>query len=167
MKTVAPFVRSPYNYDMNQAGDDSGLDCQDKSLTQQHMKDECDINVLVKRFVVSGEIPQLQIPPLQGDFTNALSYQEVLNLTVDANRSFMQLPADVRNRFGNDAGEFVNFCSQESNRDEMRRMGLWSPEAAARFDQEQKEAQDLIQEGKAARTAKKAPPEGGGKGGAD
>lgn len=160
-KPVAPFVRSPYNYDMNEASDQHGLKCEDKSLAQQHMADECDINKLVERFVVRGEIPTLALPPLQGDFTEAPTYQEALNLMVEAQKSFMALPADVRGRFQNDPGQFVEFCSNEGNRDELRRMGLWSPEAAARFDAQQKEAQDLITEGKAARAAKKPPAKGG------
>lgn len=143
MTIQAPFVRSPYNYDMNKAGDESGLRCQDKSLTQQHLADECNINILVERFVVSGEMPQLKVPPLQGDFTEAPTYQEALNLMLEANQSFMQLPAKIRSRFDNDAGQFVAFCSDEGNRDEIRRMGLWSPEANAAFELKAQTQRDL------------------------
>lgn len=139
----APFVRSPYNYDMNDAGDESGLKCQDKTLAQQHMKDECDINVLVERFVVTDELPTLKAPPMQGDFTEAPTYQEALNLMIEAQRSFMQLPAKTRNRFENDPAQFVDFCSDERNRDEMRVMGLWSPEANAAFELKAQTQRDL------------------------
>lgn len=142
-KMKPPFVRNPYNYDTNQAGDESGLKCLDKSLAQQHMADECDINKLVERFVVTGEIPALEAPPLQGDFTNAPTYQEALNLMVEANRSFMQMPAKIRSRFENDPGQFVNFCSEEANRDELRLMGLWSREANAAFELKAQTQRDL------------------------
>lgn len=135
MDVKPPFVRSPYNYNMNEASDASGLKCQDKTLAQQHMADECDINKLVERFVVTGELPQRSLPPLQGDFTNIPTYQEALNLMIEANQSFMQLPANVRNRFENDPGQFVAFVSDEANRDEMRRMGLWSKEAVQAFEE--------------------------------
>lgn len=141
MKTT--FVRSPYNYDMNQAGTESGLECKDKTLTQQHMADECDINKLVERFVVTGEIKQLEMPPLQGDFTKIPTYQEALNLMIEANKSFMAMPAKVRNRFENDPGQFIDFCSNEQNRDEMRQMGLWSPEANAAFELKAQTQRDL------------------------
>lgn len=141
MKT--PFVRSPYNYNMNEAGDESGLKCQDKTLTQQHMADECDINKLVERFVVTGEIPTLRMPPMQGDFTRAPTYQEALNLMVEARQSFMRLDAKVRSRFDNDPALFVDFCSDEANRDEMRQMGLWSPEANAAFELKAQTQRDL------------------------
>ena len=134
-----------YDYDTNAAGDESALKCEDKSLTQQHMAEECDINVLVKRFVVTGEIPQVTMPPLTGDFENVPTYQEALNLMVAAQKSFMQQPAEVRAKFDNDPARFVDFCSDEKNRDELRKMGLWSPEAAARFELEAQTAADLAE----------------------
>lgn len=164
-----PFVRSPYNYDMNDAGDDAGLKCTDKSLTQQHLADECDINKLVERFVVTGEIPQRSMPPLQGDFTNAPTYQEALNLMIEAKQSFMQLDAKMRARFDNDPALFIDFCSDEANRDEMRQLGLWSPEAVAAFElkaQTQKEldaanAADAAELRRIRKKAKNDPPAGG------
>lgn len=138
-----PFLRTPYNYDTNKAGDESGLECKDKSLTQQSGAEECDINYLVERFTVTGEMPQLSMPPLQGDFTEVLDFQGAMNKIVEANSSFMQLPAKIRSRFENDPGQFVAFCSDEKNRDELRQMGLWSPEANARFAAQARAAQDL------------------------
>lgn len=143
MKQQTPFLRSNWNYDRNEASDESGLKCQDKSLTQQHPKDECDINKLVERFVVRGEIPQLIMPPLQGDFTDAPTYQEALNLMVEAKQSFMALDAKVRARFDNDPAQFVDFCSNQDNADEIRRMGLMSREALERFELQAQTQRDL------------------------
>lgn len=139
----APFLRSNYNYDTNQAGDESGLKCEDKSLAQQHMKDECDINKLVERFVVRGEIPQLVMPPMQGDFTEAPTYQEALNLMVEARHSFMALEAKIRSRFDNDPAKFVDFCSNPENADDVRKMGLMSREAIAAFELKAQTQKDL------------------------
>lgn len=126
-----PFVRSPYNYDMMEASNEAGIDCPEPTLTQQHMKDECDINVLVDRFVVTGDMPQRTMPPLQGDFTEIPSYQEALNLMRAADLAFMALPAKIRNQFENDPGQFVEFCSNELNREELKKMGLLRPEEPA------------------------------------
>lgn len=164
-KIVLPYLRATtYGYDTNAAGDESALKCQDKSLAQQHLKDECDINVLVKRFVVTGEIPQMLMPPMQGDFTNAPTMQEALNLMVEANRAFMQHPAEVRARFENDPAKFVEFCSDEKNRDQLRQWGMWSPEANARFELEAQTAADLAKANQEAakelRELKKQTPKG-------
>jgi len=156
MKPVVPFMRTPYNYDTNQASNESGLDCKDKSLAQQHKAQETDINFIVKRYTQTGELPNLTMPPLRGDFTGIGSYQDALDLMVLARESFQAMPAEVRSRFTNDPGNFVDFCSDENNRDELRKMGLYSPEAAARFAQQDQETRDLVEAGKAAKEAAKA-----------
>lgn len=155
-KIVAPFLRTPYNYDTNTAGDESGLECLDKSLAQQHQEEESNINNIVKRFTQTGELPQRTMPPMQGDFQDAPDFQAAMDLVVEARMAFMQHPADVRARFNNDPAQFVDFCSNEQNRDEMRKMGLWSPEAAASFAKQEANKADLIREGEAARAASKA-----------
>lgn len=169
-KIVPPFLRTAHNYDVDQVSDETGLECKDKSLAQQHMKDDCDINILMERYIVTGEIRQLATPPLQGDFTNTQTYQEALNLMIQARQSFEALPAKVRSRFDNDPALFVDFCSQEENRDEMRQMGLWSPEANAAFVLKAQTQKDLDAANAAdaaeLKALKKAQPPTGGKGGA-
>jgi len=49
MKSKPPFVRSPYNYDTNEASDESGLDTGQEGGAKQNFKDECDINTMAKR----------------------------------------------------------------------------------------------------------------------
>lgn len=156
-KITAPFLRTPYNYDTDAASDESGLKCMDKSLAQQHLKEEVDINNIVATFTRTGQLPQHAMPPLQQDFSERVfSFQDAMDLVVAARESFQAMPAEVRARFQNDPGQFVDFCSKEENRDEMRKLGLWNDQAVARHAQEQAEAQTLIQEGKAARAAKTA-----------
>lgn len=156
MKPAIPFLRTPYNYDTNQAGDECGLACKDKSLAQQHMAEETDINFIVKRYTQTGELPNRAMPPLRGDFEGITSYQDALDLMVAARESFQAMPAEVRSRFDNDPAQFVDFCSNEANRDDLRKWGLYSPEAAARYAQQAQETQDLVEAGKAAREAAKA-----------
>ena len=148
-KPIPPFLRTPYNYDTEHASNESALECKDPSRAQQHMVDDTDINKLMQRYMVTGEMPQLTVPPLQGDFSNVLSYQDSLNLMIEARQSFEALPAQVRARFNHDPGEFVAFCSSEANRDEIRQMGFYSPEALKRY-------QDALDAQKAAQEADKA-----------
>lgn len=119
-----PFVRTAYNYDMNEAGDESGLECKDPTLAQQQFKDEVDINNLVEKYKLNGEMPQLEKLPEYGDFTGIFDYQTAMNAIVAADRDFMSLPAKLRIRFNNDPNEFVNFFADESNRDEAIKLGL-------------------------------------------
>ena len=70
MATKGVFLRSPYNYDMDEASDLSGLRCEDESLAIQSARDETDINTIVRRFGLTGELPGDFDMPQSGDFTN-------------------------------------------------------------------------------------------------
>jgi phage internal scaffolding protein len=123
---MSVFLRTPYNYDVNEASDFSALFCEDPSLAQQHAKDECDINTIVKRFGLTGELPSGVRAPTYGDFTDATDYHTALNAVIAADAAFMQLPADIRTRFNNDAGAFVDFVSDDNNRAEAEKLGIVS-----------------------------------------
>ena len=120
----APFIRNPYNYDMNKASDESGLKCLDKTRTQQHHKDECDINTIVRRFALTGQLPDNIRIPKYGDFDVVNDYHSAMNAVATANEAFDALPAAIRTKFQNDPGAFVDFCSDEANREELIKMGL-------------------------------------------
>lgn len=128
------FLRTPYNYDTTEASDASALSCPEPSLAQQHMKDECDINTILRKFSITGQLPENVRMPQYGDFVDAMDYQSSLNAIKAAQESFMQLPADIRSRFDNDAGAFVDFCSNAENYDEAAKLGLVLPKAQAVSD---------------------------------
>jgi hypothetical protein len=121
------FVRSPYNYDADEASLESGLVCEDKTRAQQSFKDECDINTIVKRFGVGYDMPEGVRPPTFADFEEVFDFQSAMNAVVEADRSFMALDADTRARFNNEPARFVAFCSDSKNLDEMRSLGLAVP----------------------------------------
>jgi len=131
MSKSAVFLRTPYNYDVMEASDLSGLVCEDPSLAQQHAKDECDINTIVRRFGLTGELPSGVKAPQYGDFTDTTDYHTSLNVVRAADAAFMQLPADVRSRFNNDPGALVDFVSDDNNRAEAEKLGLVLPTAAS------------------------------------
>ena len=118
------FVRNPYNYDKDEVSDNTGLECKDPSLAQQHMKDECDINVIVERFGVTGQIPVRAIEPSYGDFSGVNDYHTALNKIKAAEAEFMALPAKLRARFDHDPNALLNFLENEANRDEAIELGL-------------------------------------------
>lgn len=118
------FVRNPYNYDMALASEESGLACKDPSLAQQHMKDECDINVLVERFGVTGSMPVAPLEPSYGDFSGVGDYHTALNKIKAADEAFMALPAKIRAKFDHDPNALLNFLQNEENRDEAIQIGL-------------------------------------------
>lgn len=108
----------------------------DKDMAIQSAKEECDINVIVRRFGLTKVLPDVPLPPTYADFTEAGDFRESMEAIRMAKESFMQLPADVRSKFRNDPGAFVDFCSDPENLDEMREMGLAVPKEAKREPQE-------------------------------
>lgn len=99
------------------------------SLTRQDQKDEADINYLLKNFGVTGLMPRGIRVPTYGDFTGIDDYQTALDAIRSAEGEFMKLPAGLREQFRNDAGAFVDFCSDPANLEEMRNLGLAVPAA--------------------------------------
>lgn len=127
-RTPRVFLRTPFNYNMNTAGDESGLHCTDKTRTQQHFAEEVDINTIVRRFNLTGELPKDIRMPVFQDFTDIYDFHSAMNAVTQAREAFDKMPASVRTRFHNDAAEFVQFCTNDENLGEARKMGLVPPE---------------------------------------
>lgn len=126
-KVQTVFLRTPFNYDRDAASDESGLSCGEPSRAVQSAAEEADINTIVKRFGLTGKLPNNVRMPQYGDFTGIGSYQEALNAVIAADQAFMTMPAHVRERFHNDPAAFVEFCGKEENRAEAEKMGLVVP----------------------------------------
>lgn len=126
-----PFLRSEYNYDMQEASLESSLVCPEPTLAKQAFADECDINTIVRRFNVTGELPANIRMPSYGDFTGVFDFHTAMNAVAQAHESFEAMPAEIRARFHNNPQEFVEFCADENNRAEARKMGLVPAEELA------------------------------------
>lgn len=119
-------------YDLDAVPISGGLDCSgDKIMTQQSFKDECDINVIMRRFGLDGQLPVGVRMPTYMDFEGVFDFQSAMLAIIAARDSFAQMPARVRARFNNDPQAFVEFCSDDANRKEAEALGLVPPEAVA------------------------------------
>lgn len=123
------FVRSAYNYDTAKASDESALTCPEPTLTQQHFANECDINTIVKRFGLTGQLPENIRMPTYTDYEGIFDFHTAMNAIAKANEAFDAMPADVRTRFNNNPGDFVAFCLDDNNRQEAIKLGLVPPPA--------------------------------------
>lgn len=123
------FVRGENNYDVDAASNEAGLFCPEDSLTRQSFAEEADINTLVKRFGLTGQMPEAVSFPTYGDFSQVMDYQSALNMVLEADDAFMSLPAETRARFGNQPGELLRFLEDPQNRSEAEKLGLVVPKA--------------------------------------
>lgn len=103
------------------------VECLDPTMAKQSFKDECDINTIVKRFGLTGELPQNFRSPSYADFTDVVDFQSALNAVRSAGEAFMEMPAELRAKFLNDPQRLVEFVSKEENRDEAVKLGLVAP----------------------------------------
>lgn len=119
------FLRAPFNYDVDAASKEVELVCDpEESVTQQQFKDECDINEIVRRFGLTGEMPDDFRAPVSGDFTGVSDFQSAMQAVRAAQEAFNSLPAEVRAEFSNDPQRMMDFLSNEKNRERALELGL-------------------------------------------
>lgn len=123
MKTV--FVRTAYNYDADAVSKETGIAIDpDESVVQQQFAEEVDINTIVRRFGLTGELPNGINMPVSGDFTGVTDFHTAMNLIRQSEAAFAELPGEVREKFGNDPARVISFLDDEKNREEAIRLGL-------------------------------------------
>lgn len=134
---IQPEIRTMYNYDRDAISDMTATTCEPETRTQQQFKDECDINIIMERFGVTGEMPTNIRPVLGDDYDEVFDFQTAMNIVRKAEEAFMEMPAGVRARFNNNPGIFAQYFENEDNRLEAEKLGLVLP----RPKEEPKEAQ--------------------------
>lgn len=109
----------PYLYGFNQSGQES--------MTRQSEKDEADINVVMERFMRTGQLPLTKNPVFQqAQFGNASApqYDQALMIVKQAKEAFSQLPADLRHEFHNDPYKLQKFLLDPKNDQRAVELGL-------------------------------------------
>lgn len=107
-----------------------------RSRTKQAPKDDADINKLVSRYRDrdAADARNMRVPldptvirsrtPIFGDFTLVKDFHSTQEAIVQFNREFMRLPANLREKFGNNSENLANFLSDPENHEEAVKLGL-------------------------------------------
>lgn len=98
--------------------------CSKGDRTHQSFKDECDINKVIKRYKLTGTVPQHQIPPDYSDYSNLGEYQDALNIVATANTMFEGLPFEIRKKFHHDPNQLIAFVSDPANQAQAVELGI-------------------------------------------
>lgn len=113
-------VRDAYN-----AYKDPGVSFEgDPGMTDQSQTEDCDVNKIVDRFMKTGVLPGVDVERVYGDFSAVTDYHQAMNVISHAQQQFEGLDAKVRKRFGNDPAEFLAFCNDPKNAQELVKLGL-------------------------------------------
>lgn len=98
--------------------------------TKQSFKKECDINNIVAFYKKKGVIAHLNPAKPRYGFAPSVDYVDALQLVIDAEQSFNDLPSEVRKRFDNDPAAFLEFVENPENDAELVKLGLANAPAA-------------------------------------
>jgi len=97
------------------------------TMTKQEFIAESDINNIVRDFT-PRVMAELTLRTLQAggfdELPDNLDYQQALEIAGSAQNTFATLPAQVRKRFDNDPGKFLQFMQDPANQDEAIKLGL-------------------------------------------
>lgn len=125
-KGLSRKCRFPYDEDYYPSS--FGLEGFEPTLTKQSDAPAADINTIVKRWMNDGVLPQNLNKGLAQfvDVSEVPDYRGCLDLVIQAQQTFNELPSAVRERFQNDPAAFLDFVHNPANIDEMVRLGLAS-----------------------------------------
>lgn len=117
-------LRKPFHYDVAAASAAAQTFVSSETKTQQQDRDAADINQIVRRFGLTGQLPRPKSLPEYGDFSAVIDFQGAMQELRRSTESFQELPALVRDRFSNDPSKFMLFLQDPDNVDEARKLGL-------------------------------------------
>lgn len=98
----------------------------DEVITQQHTKQESDINFIVERFTIRNEpLPVSSFQPTYGDATGAEDLATAIELAQDAHARFeREIPIAVREAVGHDPVRLLEALSNEAETEALVKRGL-------------------------------------------
>lgn len=100
-----------------------------ESKTQQHFEKEADVHNIIKAYDRTGLIANVNKGVAQyGDFSEVNEYRECLDFVNRATSNFAELPSEIREKFGNNPGEFFEFATNPENEKAMVELGLANAE---------------------------------------
>lgn len=97
--------------------------------TQQHFANEVNINQIMAKYERTGFLTdptkRATREAIFGTIVNQnMSYHDMVNHQNEVYEEFMQLPSQIRKRFGNDPHNLIEFLSHSKNKDEAQKLGL-------------------------------------------
>lgn len=95
------------------------------SAADPQYKEECDINYVVSR-ALRGSVPDHLVKPsgTYGDVSEYTDFAHMMDIVNRGTTAFMDVPSQIRARFGNDPSAFYKFVTDPSNSEELVKLGL-------------------------------------------
>lgn len=91
---------------------------------KQSMKDDCDINKIMAKFQRTGAITHFNRHSPKYGFATSQDFADSMRIITSAQEMFNDLPSEIRTKFHNNPGEFLEFVQNPDNASEMETLGL-------------------------------------------
>lgn len=131
-KSVRPLIRTPYDGTAEAFSLASGIsfpEPKDEPFSAlQSDLDQCDLNKIVERQDLAA-FERFSDRVHKGhyvDLGKLPDFQTSLQIVIDAEEAFLDLPASLRKKFDNDPAEFLAFVEQ-ADRADLAELGLLDP----------------------------------------
>lgn len=95
-----------------------------KGRAQQQFKDDCNINIIMKRYQKTGAIDHYAKYGQEYGQASPVTLHEAMNIITRAQTMFNELPSTVRNRFDNSPQDFLAFVQDGKNAEEAKALGI-------------------------------------------
>ncbi|AXH75876.1 MAG: internal scaffolding protein [Microviridae sp.] len=94
-----------------------------ESRSNQSDKDSCDINVILRQYIRTGQLPPPKTTPSYVDLTLQPDLHKAVNMYGAAMSVYYELPVDIQDKFKKPS-DFVDFCLDPRNSKDLLDMGL-------------------------------------------
>jgi phage internal scaffolding protein len=102
----------------------SVIKCEEPTMTKQSHKDECDVNLILKRYDKNNVLTHMnKAKPFYAD-TTAIDLQQAIDTVDKAKAMFDELPSKIRNRFQGNPAALLDFLHNPANEREAVEIGL-------------------------------------------
>lgn len=98
-----------------------------ESMTQQQFKDDCDVNIMLAKFMKTNDPAHLRLRDagVYADLAGAPDYMEAMQTIATANQAFEAIDARIRlDKFNNDPQKMIQFLADPQNQEEAIKLGL-------------------------------------------
>lgn len=99
-------------YDPRAASRLTDVDTGRETMTQQHFRDEVDINTIMRRYAQSGQFPIVRDPGVFADFSGITDYDSAVERLRWIESEFMKLDPEVRLKFDNNPGRMLELYQE-------------------------------------------------------
>lgn len=122
-------IRKQYNDDYDSTK--YYTDITDDTQTQQHLKNEVDVNTILAKWLKTGVIEHVKERQALYADVSSIDFRGALDSVRRAEEAFLALPSQLRRNLGNDPQNFIDWMQSDDDLDLKKEYGLLEQNSVA------------------------------------